>query len=82
MAITHREMCRRRGFCLVEERHMLIEERWARKMRLYDDFRDVRHGWRDLRRAGRNFRRMLDVVFRAKAFWRFALRTKRRSLAD
>jgi hypothetical protein len=67
---TYREMCRHRGYCLVEDRHIILEERHYRRLRLFYHFRDVRNGWRDLRRASRNLRRMIGVVFRVNVFLR------------
>jgi hypothetical protein len=80
--VSHREACRRRGFCYIDERIPLIEERARRRMRLYDHFIDVRQGWRASRQAARHFSNLVRTVTGIRALARLVSQRKRTSLAD
>lgn len=82
MTYSWREHCRSRGYCLIEEKRFLLEERSARRLRLAEHFHDVRSGWRAARQAARRLRALILKGTGAAALYRRLSGHKRRTLAD
>lgn len=80
--VSHREMCRRRGYCFLDEKQPLIQERLDRKVRLIEHFHDVRSGWRAARQAFRVLSALVRKASGAEAVARHLLGRQRFSLAD